>query len=69
MTAAVFCVLSAASLALTPRRSSMPRRDWRVNTELEIVSPVRLRPTTSPYPTKTLSRTPSKSAISFNRAE
>ena len=50
MTAATFlvCSLLSWSRVLTPRRSSMPMSDWRVNTALSSRSPVPLRPTTRP---------------------
>jgi hypothetical protein len=48
MTAATFAVRSVAPRVLTPSRSSMATSDWRVKGELLSVSPVPLRPTTSP---------------------
>ena len=50
ITAATFLVFSLViwSRVLTPRRSSMPTSDSRVNTALSNWSPVLFRPTTRP---------------------
>ena len=62
MTAATLAVSRLASRALIPRRWSMPIRLSRVNGALLRSSPVPLRPTTRPYPTNRLSRTPFEAA-------
>ena len=48
ITAATFLVLRLASRVLTPSRSSMASRLWRVKGALRSESPVPFRPTTMP---------------------
>lgn len=67
MTAATFLVFRLAPRMLTPWRSIIPSRDWRVNGELRKESPVPFRPTTRPYPTSWLVRTPSMETMSLMR--